>query len=123
MARSPSLESETAGGEVRPQADCQEVDVDSLQMVQPRSVGVEHVALHALSEPGLLDTLQDLGLSGVMQASLLGNLERLQKHSALGELLEVAFCALSHRTLYRASEVLMKHRNAIEARPLGAHEN
>lgn len=47
----------------------------------------------------------------------------LQKHSALGELLEVDFCALSHRSLYRASEVLMKHREAIEARLLGAHQN
>ena len=135
VARAPTLASpadEVAGsaGEAPPPADFQEVDVDSLQMTQPRSVGVEHVGLHAASELGLIETLNDLGVNGVMQASILGNLigrmgqpgsERatwnwLQQHSALGELIDVDFGSMSHMSLYRASDVLMKHREGIETR-------
>ena len=105
VARAPTLASpadEVAGsaGEAPPPADFQEVDVDSLQMTQPRSVGVEHVGLHAANALGLIETLNELGVNGVVQASILGNLigrmglpgsERatwngLQQHSALGEL-------------------------------------
>jgi hypothetical protein len=56
-----------------------------------------------------------------MQASILGNLigrmgqpgselatwNWLQQHSALGELIDVDFAAMSHMSLYRASDVLM----------------
>lgn len=64
------------------------------------------------------------------QASILGNLigrmgqpgsERatwnwLQQHSALGELIDVDFLSMSHMSLCRASDVLMKHREVIETR-------
>jgi hypothetical protein len=117
-----------------PPLDFQEVDVDSLRMTQPRSVGVEQVGLHALSELGLLETLKDLGVNGIVQASIIGSLigrmgqpgsERatwnwLQHHSALGELLDFDFLSISHMGLYRASDVLMKHREAIEARLFGS---
>ena len=135
VARAPTLaspadEAAGSGGEAPPPADFQEVDVDSLQMTQPRSVGVEHVGLHAASELGLIETLNDLGVNGVMQASILGSLigrmgqpgsERatwnwLQQHSALGELIDVDFLSMSHMCLYRASDVLMKHREVIETR-------
>ena len=102
--------------------------MESLQLTQPRSVGVEHVGLHALSELDLLDTLQDLG--SVMQASIIGNLigrmgqpgselatwNWLQRESGLGELLDVDFLSMSHLRLYRAADLLMKHREAIEVR-------
>ena len=114
--------------------DFQEVDVDSLQQTQPRSVGVEHVALHALGQLGLVDKLAELGVNGVMRAAILGNVvgrmavpgselatwDWLQTHSALGELLEVDFNAMSHMSLYRASDVLMHHRSAIEDHLFGA---
>ena len=114
--------------------DFQEVDVDSLQQTQPRSVGVEHVALHALGQLGLVDKLAELGVNGVMRAAILGNVigrmavpgselatwDWLQTHSALGELLEVDFNAMSHMSLYRASDLLMRHRSAIEDHVFGA---
>ena len=40
----------------------------------------------------------------------------LQQHSALGELMDVDFLSMSHSCLYRASDVLMKHREVIETR-------
>ena len=108
--------------------DYHEVDIDSLQQTQARSVGVEHVALHALSQLGLVQKLTDLGINGAQRAAILGNLigrmaepasERstlnwLQTHSALGELIDVDFAGLSSMRLYRASDGLMRHRDAIE---------
>ncbi len=135
VARAPAIASAAEGaagsaGEPRPPADFQEVDVDSLRMTQPRSVGIEHVGLHAASELGLLETLNELGVNGVVQASILGNLigrmgqpgselatwNWLQRHSALGELLDVDFGSMSHVSLCRASDLLMKHRAVIETR-------
>lgn len=115
VTRAPTIDSEVSGpvgdvaepaGETRPPADFQEVDVDSLQMTQPRSLGVEHVGLHALTELGLLETLNELGVNGVVQASIIGNVigrmgqpgfelatwNWLQEHSALGELSTSTFC-------------------------------
>jgi hypothetical protein len=111
-----------------PAPDYQEVDIDSLQQTQPRSVGVEQVALHALSQLGFIKMLTELGINGVMRAAILGNLvgrmaqpasERatwhwLQTQSALGELIDVDFAGLSHMRLYRASDILLHHRAAIE---------
>lgn len=135
VARAPTIASaadDAAGSpdETPPLVDFQEVDVDSLQMTQPRSVGVEQVGLHAASELGLIETLNELGVNGVVQASILGNLigrlgqpgselatwNWLQQHSALGELIDVDFGSMSHMSLYRASDVLMKHREVIETR-------
>jgi transposase len=115
-------------------AEFHEVDVDSLRQTQPRSVGVEHVALHALGRLGLPDKLAQLGINAVMRAVILGNIvgrmaqpgselatwDWLQSHSALGELLEVDFNAMSHMSLYRASDLLVRHRRAIEDHLFGA---
>ena len=81
------------------------VDVDSLQLVRPRTVGVEHVALWAMQQVGLLALLAQLGLNSRQQAaavaSIIGRLaapgsERathrwLRDTSALGDLLDVDF--------------------------------
>jgi hypothetical protein len=102
--------------------------------MQPRSVGVEHVGLHAAWPSwASSSSCEELGVNGVLRASIIGNLigrmghpgsERatwnwLQKQSALGELIDVDFLSMSHMSLYRASDVLMKHREVIEARLFG----
>ena len=113
---------------VPPKRDFQEVDIDSLQQNKPRSVGVEHLGLFALSELGFVGKLAELGINGVMRAAILGNVigrmaepaselatwNWLQKHSALGELIDFDFDAMPHTRLYQASDVLMKHHTAIE---------
>ena len=123
----------------RPSADAQsamqveQVEIDSLVLTQPRAVGVEHVALQAVAELGLVEKLSALGVNGVMRTCILGNLigrmaqpaselatwNWLQTQSALGELLEVDFNSLSHMRLYRASDLLMHHREAIETHVFG----
>jgi len=114
--------------------DYQEVDIHSLQLTQPRSVGVEHIGLHALAQLGLIDKLAELGINGVMRAAIIGNIigrmaypaselstwQWLQTHSALGELIDVDFAVMSHMSLYRASDALMRHRDAIEDHLFGA---
>jgi len=114
-------------------SDYQEVDINSLQLTQPRSVGVEHVGLHALNQLGLIEKLSELGLNGTMRAAIIGNLigrlaqpaselstwRWLQTQSALGELIDVDYTAMSHMSLYRASDALMRHRSAIEEHLFG----
>jgi len=108
----------------------QSVDVDSLQLVRPRSVGVEHLALWAMEELKLLDLFESLGLTGPQRAAVAGLIvgrmaapgsERathrwLVETSALGELLDVDYERMSLMQLYRASDLLMGHRQAIEGR-------
>ena len=55
-------------------ASYQEVDIDSLEVVQPRSVGVEHVGLAALQELELPQILATVGLNGVQQAAAIGSI-------------------------------------------------
>ena len=70
-------------------SDWHSVDVDSLQLVRPRTVGVEHVALWAMQQ----------GQQAAAVGSIIGRLaapgsERhrwLRETSALGDLLEVDF--------------------------------
>ena len=102
---------------------------ESLDLLRPRTVGVEHAGLWALSTLGLLDLFRELGLTTAQQAALIGNLigrmaqpaselatwAWLRETSGLGELLDVDFEAFPLMALYRASDVLVKHRERIEA--------
>jgi len=106
-----------------------EVDVESLEMVRPRSIGVEHVGLAALGWLELPRILDQVGLGGKQQAAVIGNVIGrmaapaselatwgwLRERSGLGELLDVDFEAMPLMSLYRASDLLVKHRQSIEA--------
>ena len=118
-----------AGGAAAGGADIQTLDVDSLRLVRPRSVGVEQVGLWALEQLGLPTLLADLGVNGALRAAAAGVIvgrlaqpasERathrwLAERSGLGELLGVDFETVGAMQLYRASDALVKHREAIEA--------
>jgi len=111
-----------------PGGDVQSVDVDSLELIRPRSVGVEHVALWAMEQFGLRTVFDELGIGASVQAAAIGSIvarmarpgsERatrrwLGERSALGELLGVDFAAMGPMRLYRASDALMAHRAALE---------
>jgi transposase len=106
----------------------QEVDLDSLELVRPRSVGVEHAALWAMRQCGLEDKLAELGLNRPQIAAAIGSIVGrmahpgselathawLQQRSALGELLEFDFEAMDLNRLYRISDALYKHREALQ---------
>lgn len=106
----------------------QEVDLDSIELVRPRSVGVEHAALSVMRECGFEEKLQDLGLNRPQIAAVLGNIVAriahpaselathawLQKSSSLGELIGFDFEGMDLNRLYRASDMLHKHQGALQ---------
>lgn len=110
-------------------AEFVEVDVSSLQLLQPRSVGVESVGLHALAQLGLDSLLTSLGINSITRAmvvaqvvgrlaapgSELATWEWLSERSALPELLDLSLPDLSIMRLHRAADALLKHQEAIES--------
>ena len=111
-------------------ADSVAVHPDSMALARPRSVGVEQAGLWALEQVGLMPLLEELGVNGALRAAAAGLIvgrmahpasERethrwLGRDSGLGELLGVDYEAMGAMQLYRASDALVKHRHAIEAR-------
>ena len=109
-------------------ADYHSVDVDSLELLRPRSVAIEHVALTALRQVGLDRQLEALGFNGPQRAAAIGTLVArmaapgselatyhwLGNHSALGELIDFDFAALKLKALYRVSDQLFTHKAALE---------
>jgi hypothetical protein len=106
----------------------QEVDLDSLDLVRPRSTGVEHAALSVMRQCGFEDKLIALGLNRPQIAAAVGNIigrmahpgselathAWLQQRSALGELIGFDYEAMDLNRLYRASDALYKHREALQ---------
>jgi hypothetical protein len=102
--------------------------VDSLKFSRPRTVGVEAVGLWAMAQVEFVELLETLGLTGPQRAAVLGVIlgrmaapgselatqRWLCERSGLGELLDVDFEAMSLMQLYRAADVLMRHREALE---------
>lgn len=104
------------------------VHADSLELLDPRSVGVESVALHALTELGIVDQLRAAGFNRVSLAAAVGQIvarmahpasERathtwLQRSSGLGELWGYDFQRLSLSRLYRVADSLWRQHEPIE---------
>ena len=109
------------------------VAIDTLEMVRPRRVGVEQLALHAMEQLKLPEKLRELGFNRHQLAAALGNIiarmafpasERaslvwLQQRSGLGELMGYDFESMGLDRLYQASDQLWKHREALESHLYG----
>jgi len=108
--------------------DVQAVDVDSMALVRPRTVGVEAAALWAMRQVDFQGLLGELGLTGPQRALALGSIIArmaapgselssyawLGERSGLGELLGVDFEARSLSALYRISDRLLASKAALE---------
>ena len=104
------------------------VHADTLELLDPRSVGVESLALHALAELGIAETLRTAGVDRVSLAAAVGQIvarmahpasERathawLQRRSALGELWGFDYQRLSLTRLYQVADVLWRRHEALE---------
>lgn len=109
-------------------ADFQSVDLHRLDVLRPRSVGVEHVSLEVLRQLGLDDKLEALGFNRPQRAAAIGTLiarmaapaSELATHawlgerSGLGELIDFDFTKLSLTALYRIGDQLYRHQAALE---------
>lgn len=135
IALQPAQTSATAPASIADAVDrFQEVDLDTLESVRPRSVGVEHAALSAMRQCGFEDKLAQLGFNRPQIAAAIGNIVGrmahpgselathawLQKRSALGELIDFDFESMDLNRLYRASDALYKHRDALQDHLFGA---
>jgi len=108
--------------------DFREVDLDSLEMSRPRSVGVEHITLEALRLLDLAGKFKELGFNGPQTAAAIGTIigrccapgselathAWLQEQTGIGELIDYDFSNLSLYGLYQVSDQLLKKKAAIE---------
>ncbi len=104
------------------------IDVNEIEALNPRSIGVESLAYHAMKQLKLDDKLTELGFNGPDKAAALGNiigrmiapgselstLYWLQNRSALGELLQHDYATTSLTRLYTVGDQLLKSQSALE---------
>lgn len=110
------------------QPDYKEVDINSLEMLRPRSVGCENVALEAFNILKLGDFLKSLGFNGPQLVTAIGTIigrmchpaselsthHWLQNTSGLGELIDYDFNKINLYKMYSISDQLLKNKEAIE---------
>jgi len=116
-----------AGGEDFP-PDYATIDVNTVDNEEARTVGAEHVVYETIKELGIDGKLRELGLNRHQAAASLGVIagrmivpgsERathqwLQNVSALDELMGVHFSELSLDRVYKVSDRLLRHKDALE---------
>ena len=104
------------------------VSVNTLELIRPRRVGIEQLALHACKQLKLDDRLKALGFNRHQLAAAMGNIIArmahpaselathawLQQRSGLGELIGYDFEAMGLDRLYQVSDLLWKHKAALE---------
>jgi len=124
IARRGEIETLNNQNSTAPCHHFEEVDINSIQQIKPRSVGAEHVSLEALRDLQIPQILEEAGFNGRQRAEALGNIigrmcaprsERatatwLQEKSALGELLKHDFTPMPLMQLYRASDRLFRKK-------------
>ncbi len=106
----------------------QEVDVDSLEVERPRTVGVENAGLKVMEEVDFEGILRGLKFNerqiAIVKGLVIGRMASpgSERHtydwlcsvSGLGELLDIDFVDISHMSLYRASDMLIRRKDEIE---------
>jgi len=106
----------------------QDVDVSTLELVRPRTVGVEHAALAILRQLGFEEKLRELGFNKPQIAAAVGNVigrmaapgselatyNWLQNRTAVGELIGYDYEGMDLQQLYRSADRLLKHRDVLE---------
>ena len=111
-----------------PVQDYHSVDINHVEALQARSIGVESLAWHALQQLQLDQKLTALGFNKVELAAAVGSIigrvvspgselhthNWLQSCSALGELLDHDYGNTSLTRLYNISDKLLKHQTALE---------
>jgi len=109
--------------------DLQLIDVDTIELLRPRTIAIEYLALWAMEQIGFIEILQSLNVTGPHGAAILGSIigrivspgselatyQWLRERSGLGELLQVDYESMNLQQLYRASDLLIRHRETLES--------
>jgi len=109
--------------------DYHSVDINHIEAIQARSIGVEILALHVVMQLQLDQKLAALGFNKIDSAAALGSIigrmispgselqthDWLQSRTGLGELLDHDYGSTSLTRLYTISDTLLKHQAALEA--------
>ncbi|MDR2457979.1 MAG: IS1634 family transposase [Clostridiales Family XIII bacterium] len=104
--------------------------LEDMDYVEPRTVGLENISMHALNELQIDKIFSEVGFnqhqSNLSKALIIGRMIHpaselstyywLQKFSALGEILGEDFNFLSHMSLYRACDNLLAKKDEIETK-------
>lgn len=110
------------------QAQYREVDIDTIEHSDIKTVGSEHLAYETAKKINLIRILSECGLSekeiNSAMATIIGRLiapgsevstvKYLRNNSALDEILATDFSNLHKNKLYKISDLLLKHQSAIE---------
>lgn len=105
------------------------VNIGSVELIRPRRVAIEHLAMHAVKQLTLDDKLKALGFNQRQLAAALGNIigrmaapaselathHWLQTVSGLDDLIHFDFNELKLERLYQVSDLLWKHKEEIES--------
>ena len=108
--------------------DYRDIDINRLNMLRPRSVSCEHVALETFRLLGLDEKLKKIGFTGPALAAVTGSIigrmcapgselathHWLQNISGLGELINHDFNNTTLYRMYQVSDQLLKHKDSIE---------
>ena len=110
------------------ESNYQQVDVTTLRNSDVKTVGAEHLAFETAKKLNIPEILADCGLSkrdiDSAFASIIGRLlspgsevstsQYLKNNSALDEVIGADFTQMHKERLYKISDILLKHKNAIE---------
>ncbi len=110
------------------EVDFQTIDINQMAVLQPRAIGAETLAYHAMEQLQLRQKLSALGFNAPELAAITGSIvgrmihpgsERdthrwLQQETALGELIDYDFGRTSQTRLYSVADQLLKHQSVIE---------
>ncbi len=114
--------------ELKHEKDMKNIDLNSIDLLQPRSIGGEHVALQALQMLGFDQLLKELGFNRHQYHGVIGSIigrmlspgselstyNWLREQSGLGDLLDYDYESISLQRLYRSADLLYKHKTKIE---------
>ncbi|NOR79300.1 MAG: IS1634 family transposase [Methyloprofundus sp.] len=109
--------------------DYHHVDINHVEAINARSIGVETLALHAAQQLQLDEKLMALGFNKIDTVTALGSIigrmvspgselqtyDWLQNRTALGELLDHDYGITSLTRLYTISDKLLKHQASLES--------
>ena len=108
--------------------DCQSIDVNSIEQINLRSIGCEHIVYETIKELKLEALFDSLGFTPIQMNSAIGiliakachpgseakSIDWLRYTSGTGELYGCNYTLISDNSLYRIADTLLSNKEAIE---------